>query len=493
MELISGFLIQLWKRKVVQFGVLYLGAAWLLLQVAVMLEQTLKLPDWVDQTVLVLLMIGFPLLLILAWAQETRVERFVAPEQASKDVNVKPSADAPSVVVLPFRARLDDEVEELTAEGLSDDITTLLTSVKGIKVIPRQAVGRRLAPEDDALQIATELSSRYVLTGSVRRNGEELRVSCELTDLDDKEQKWSQRFDRSAEDIFAIQDEIARGVVSTVGGIISRVESARALRQPPENLEAWELTRRALSIVWDWRPDTLRQAILDTRKAIELDANYALAHSVLGMVLSWRAVSGWTENVDDERDEALREAEIALRLGFDNAEALWPVINVYWAIDPTRSIQIYERSIARQPDVFLGAPFGLAHAGVAYARAGRVDEGIALIQQYQDTFPSDEYGAIWTRVFFAYSEMCRRNYALASDLLVDTASEHDGMCRVVSLMMSGDGDEALAEFDRWKSANPAIKLDHYVEYFKGYHATDKTIGAELSGSLIRLKEKLSFG
>lgn len=95
----------------------------------------------------------------------------------------------------------------------------------------------------------------------MRRVGDQLRVSTELTNIEDREQKWSQKFDRSADDIFAIQDEIAKGVVGTLGGVITRVEAARALRQPPENLQAWELTRRALAATWDWRPETPEVAI----------------------------------------------------------------------------------------------------------------------------------------------------------------------------------------------------------------------------------------
>ena len=85
--------------------------------------------------------------------------------------------------------------------------------------------------------------------------------------------------------------------------------------------------------------------------------------------------------------------------------------------------------------------------------------------------------------------MCRRNYALTADLLLNTASERDGMCRVIALMNSNQEEEAVAEFKRWKEANPAIKLDHYTEYFKGYHV-DRSVGAELSATLQRFKEKL---
>jgi hypothetical protein len=92
-----------------------------------------------------------------------------------------------------------------------------------------------------------------------------------------------------------------------------------------------------------------------------------------------------------------------------------------------------------------------------------------------------------TRIL-GYSELCRRNYALTADLLLNTASEHDGMCRVIALMNSNQEEEAVAEFKRWKEANPAIKLDHYTEYFKGYHV-DRSVGAELSATLLRFKEK----
>ena len=394
----------------------------------------------------------------------------------------------PLVVVLPFRARANDEVEQLTAEGLTDDITTLLTAVKGIKVAPRQAVGRTLESGEDPLQIGRDLGGRYTLTGSVRRNGDRLRFSCELTDLEDKEQKWSQRFDRTAEDIFAIQDEIAKGVVVVVGGVIARVESARALRQPPEDLRAWELTRRAMSVSWDWRPVTLHQGVLDARRAIEFDRNYALAHSWLGHLLAWRSASGWSEDPDREREEALREADETFRLGYDDGEALWPALMAYWVVgEAERAVQLYEKSIGRQPDIFLAWPFALGVVGVAYARVGREEEGIALIRGFESAFPNDEWGAVWTRVFIGYAELCRRNCALVADLLANPPSEYDGMCRVVALMASRQEDAAKAEFDRLKEGNPAIKLDHYVEHFKGYHSTDKSVGAELSDALANLK------
>jgi TolB-like protein len=403
-----------------------------------------------------------------------------------------PSATVGSrIVVLPFRARANDDLEQVTAEGLTDDVTTLLTSVRTLNVAPRTSLRRTLEPNDNVIQIAKDLSCRYAVTGSVRRSGDKLRVSVELIDVNENQQKWSQRFDRPAEDIFAIQDEIAKGVVVAVGGVITRVESARALREHPDSLQAWELTRRAMSVAWDWRPETLRQGMLDARKALEYDPNYALAHAWLANILAWRAATGWSVEVDIERLEAIREADEAVRLGYDNAEALWPAQMAYWAAgSPHRAVELYERTIARQADFFLAFPFSMGGAGVSYARVGRVDEGLALIRQFESAFPNDEWGAVWTRVFVGYSELCRGNYARVTEVLVNPPSEHDGMCRVVALMCLGRDDEAKEQFHRLKGANPAIALDHFIAYFADYSA-DRSIGAELSEGLARLRDLLA--
>jgi TolB-like protein len=426
------------------------------------------------------------------------VKRFVAKDASAPTARLhRPSPDLAKgavagsrIVVLPFRARPNDEIEQVTAEGLTDDVTTLLTSVKELSVTPRNAVRRTLEPHDNPMQIAKELICRYAVTGSVRRSGDKLRVSVELIDVNDNQQKWSQKFDRPSEDIFAIQDEIAKGVVTAVGGVITRVEGLRALRQHPDSLQAWELTRRAMSVGWNWRPATLQQGMLDARKAIEHDPNYALAHGWLATILAWRAATGWTGNVELERAEAIREADDAVRLGFDNPEALWPALTAYWTAGaPERTIAVYERSIARQPDIFLTIPFALAIVGTGYARAGRVEQGLALIGQLESAYPHDQWGAVWTRVNLGYSELCRGNYARVAEVLINPPSEYDGMCRVVALMNLGRDNEAKEQFFRLRKANPAIALDHFVEHFKDYSA-DRAIGAELSAGLARLSDIL---
>lgn len=177
-------------------------------------------------------------------------------------------------------------------------------------------------------------------------------------------------------------------------------------------------------------------------------------------------------------------------MGFDNCDVLWLVIAAYWAAgSPQRSIQLYERSIQRRPDIFLTMPLTMGVAGVGYAQAGRVEEGLALIRRFEGEHPNDEWGSVWTRVFIGYAELCRGNYDRAAEVLANPPSELDGMCRVVALMCLRRDHEALSQFYGLRKANPTIALDHYVEYFKTYSA-DPAIGAELFAGLSRLRDAL---
>ena len=407
------------------------------------------------------------------------------PGQAQREVG------SSRIVVLPFRARAGDEVEAVTAEGLTDDVTTLLASAKGLNVIPRTSVVRSLDARDDPIRIASDLGCRYAVTGSVRRSGDRLRVTVELIEVTANQQMWSQRFDRAAEDIFAIQDEIATGVVVAVGGVITHTEAARALREHPDSLQAWELNRRAMSVAWDWRPETVHQAMLDLRKALSFDSGYALVHGNLAHVLAWRVAAGWSGELELERAEALREADEAARLGYDNGEVLWQAIAAYSPAGyPERGVELYERSIQRRPDIFLAFPFAMGVSGVAYARAGRIEEGLALIRRFEHKFPNDEWGAVWTRVFIGYAELCRGNYARVAEVMVNSPSEFDGMCQVAALAAMQRVEEAKVQFARWKDRNPEIRLDRYVEYFKIYCA-DPARNAEMSAGLARLADDLA--
>ncbi len=397
------------------------------------------------------------------------------------------SNNNPSIIVLPFRARPNDEMEMFTADALVDEISTLLTGMKGLNVIPRYAAGFSLAPGADPIAIAADIGAQYVVTGSVRRDQQKLRLRAVLTNMGDNTQVWSEKFDSDMEDIFAIEDEVAKGVVGALGGKIAHIEAIRASRQPPENLQAWELARRALSAALDWRPETLAESVKSCRKAIKLDPNYAHAHAYLALYLAWRVAQGWADDPETERRDALHHINLARQLSGKDAEVLSAVGETYRALgDVQRAVQFYEEVTSRNADIFMPWPVSLPIMSTAYAQFGMIDKALELVAEFEEKFLGDDLGRIWSRVSLGYLELCRRDYERVEQLHANPPSEYNAMCRVIALIKLGREGEAAAEFNRLKGLHPAISLAHYTEHFKGFHI-DPKIGVELSEALAGLE------
>lgn len=480
------FIRQLWHRRVVQFGVVYLGVAWLLLQVAVTLEEALELPNWLDQSTIVLLAIGFPVAIILAWVQETR-DGANSSTKEHDDGRVRGRQSVPAIVVLPFRAQGGADNDAAIAEGFTDDITTLLTRNAGLKVAPRQAVGGSLAAGTDPFRFADSLGAHYSVSGSVRRGGDQIRVIAELTDIETKAQIWSQRYDRKIEDLFAIQDEIAIAVVGTVGGAVVHAEVSRTSQRRPEELQAWELVRRASAAEWDFRKESLAEAVALLRKALAIEPDYAPAHGWLANYLAWQLAQGWVDAADEVL-QARHHAERALKLAELDVEVIWTVGEAYWALNKHEwATALYDRTIAREPDLLPLWPYALASFGVALAKAGRGEEGLQLIDQYGASWPQHSQ-SIWQRTFKGLAEIARRNYVDAASLLADPRAEFPAAFRLVALVKLEQMGEALEEFANLQKTYPHFSLDHYIDYLKGYH-TDGSVGQELSDALVSLRRE----
>ena len=188
MQNLTDFAAKLWKRRVVQFGAFYLGAAWLVLQVAAQLETTLELPNWVDQTALALLALGFPLVLILAWAEESRTREGAPREKAVGDagpqVLIDPQtaqslatlATEPLLAVLPFDNLSNDEEMQFFSDGVSEEILGRLARGSKLKVIGR--VSSFQFRGDDKPKAAATLNATHILNGSIRRASISLISSC---------------------------------------------------------------------------------------------------------------------------------------------------------------------------------------------------------------------------------------------------------------------------------------------------------------------------
>ena len=205
-----SLIAELRQRKVFRVAAGYAVVAWLLMQVADVVLPALQLPEWTLTFTTILLLLGFPVALVLAWSFEVVRDRGPAPAAGAG------MTDASAVAVLPFANMSDDAAQAHFADGLVEDILTRLQDAPGLKVISRQSAFAYKGRSVDARTIARELGCRYVVEGSVRKIDDRMRVTAQLIDAVDDRHLWAERYDRKLTDVFELQDEIRDEVVTAI-------------------------------------------------------------------------------------------------------------------------------------------------------------------------------------------------------------------------------------------------------------------------------------
>jgi TolB-like protein/formylglycine-generating enzyme required for sulfatase activity/dienelactone hydrolase len=219
-----AWLAELRKRKVFRVGAAYAVVGWLLVQVASVVLPALNLPPWTVTFTTVLLMLGFPVALLLAWSFD--IVRAPGPPGAKDAAST--AVVARSVVVLPFANMSEEAAQTHFAGGIVEDLTTRLQAIRGLKVLSRQSAFAYQGRSVDTRTISRELGCQYVVEGSVRKIDDRIRVTAQLIDAPKDEHVWAERYDRRLEDAFALQDEICDRIVAAIEARLAPVVTAGA-------------------------------------------------------------------------------------------------------------------------------------------------------------------------------------------------------------------------------------------------------------------------
>ena len=256
----------------------------------------------------------------LASLAETRIgsgsSSFAQPPVAGREKT--------SIAVLPFRSLSADQEDSYMAMGIGSEINSALSRVPGVRVASHLATYRYRHNEvPDLSRIAAELNIRYVLSGSLRRGGDRIRVIVELADVIAGSVQWSHSYDRDLEDLFAVQEEIASAIVRATGGELIRAGSERANKASPQELDAWGLVRKAYHF-WNYgfHPAGISDSLNLLRRAVELDPNYANAHAFLGLYLIEKVALILSEHPEEDRAEAQAAVDRAVDLAPNDTEVL---------------------------------------------------------------------------------------------------------------------------------------------------------------------------
>lgn len=372
-----SLLAELKRRNVLRVAALYLAASWLVLQITDVLSSLLALPRAVGHFVVVVVALGFPVAMIVAWIYELTpaglqrdadvsldptTRRLVArrlnlltlgvallaiaavvvnsylpsqpapPSPPGDAPEAAPAGEAKAIAVLPFANQSPDAEQEYFSDGVAEEILNLLAGVDGLRVISRTSAFSFKGQQVDLPTIARKLGVGYVVEGSVRTAGDRVRVTAQLIDVGADRHLWSETYERRLDDVFAIQSDVAGQVTRVLKIALGAEELASIGRAPTANLDAWQRFLKARYLLRNrTSPGDLQDALSLVDAAIELDPRFARAHSLRALILLLRPIwesgnvefemqraSGATESdvarLEADWAEAIREANVALQL-----------------------------------------------------------------------------------------------------------------------------------------------------------------------------------
>ncbi len=283
--------------------------------------------------------------------------------------------DRPSIAVLPFDNRSSDPEQEYFADGIAEDLITELSRFDGLFVIARNSSFQLKGSGVDVAEIGRRFGVRYVVEGSVRRAGERVRISAQLTDVEEGGHIWAERYDRELNDVFAVQDEVTDQIVSAVSAELGKVAESRTDRALTGSLEAYDFYLQGRAYMERATPVANRRAGEFFEKAIALDTGFAAAYSELSMVkfrdwiFDWKASPGLL-------DEALADAQGGIARDSDLAAAHTQLGWILtWRGEHDLGIAAARRAVAMDPNFAEGQAF-LAGILSFSAESGEIAEAL---------------------------------------------------------------------------------------------------------------------
>lgn len=305
----------------------------------------------------------------------------------------------PAIAVLPFANISGDPEQDYFADGLTEDIITDLARFRELRVVARDSCFRFRSAETDLQRIGRELAANYVVTGSVRRRGAKLRLGARLIAVDSGNELWAERFDRGAEDVFEMADELVRTIVGTLVGRVRQIGSALAKRKGPANLAAYEYVLRgqsAQALTGDPQQEAAARSFFE--QALAADPDYPRAHAGLAVVL----LTKWFRATDEAQeilDAALEHAEKAAAIDpvdYECQETLG------WVLLHCKQFDLAEQHYRRAIELNPNSPAELAAMGSACSVLGRPEEGIRWFELARKVDPYFDATWYWNLLGAAY-------------------------------------------------------------------------------------------
>jgi TolB-like protein/Tfp pilus assembly protein PilF len=414
-----NFFGELKRRNVHKVAVAYIVAGWALSQGIAQVFPVFDVPNWVIRLIVVLIIIGLPIALVLAWAFELTPEGI----KRTEDVDLAAQAHtkshiwiyvviiagtlsvgvfflgrytsskqsggaelpAKSIAVLPFVNMSADKNDEYLSDGVSEELINALSKITGLQVKARTSSFAFKGKNEDIQKIGELLHVSHLLEGSVARAGTKLRITAQLIQASDGNHLWSDTYDREVQDIFAVRSEVAQQVVEALQVKLG-VETKRALtKKPTENLKAFQYYMQGRTYGNRRTREDLLTAIQYDEKALDEDRNYALAYSGLAEAYANLGLRGYIAPIEGRRkaEEAARQA-VTLDENLAEAHATLGFTNIIFA---PSNFSLGDRELRRAIELSASSVLAHQYLGVSLVRQGRFDEALAELLKARELDP----------------------------------------------------------------------------------------------------------
>lgn len=313
-----------------------------------------------------------------------------------------------SICVLPFTNLSGDPQQLAFSDGITADIITELSRWRLLAVRSRAASFRYRSDAADVAQVARDLGVRFVVTGSVRRIGDRIRIGVELIDADTGSQAWAERFDRPQAEVLSDQDPVVQQIVSTLVGRVQVWDVERARRKAPASLDAYECVLKGNALPWD-DPGGRAEATRLFERAIELDPGYGMAHALLAAM----RCDAWRDDLecpDAVLDEAFAMAKRAVNLddGESTCHSLLGQVCLY-----RRAFEMALQHMRRSVEINPNNQWNAADMGLALAYLGQPEESIAWFTRAREIDPYLNPPWYWRQAGYSYMVLRRFEEALS--------------------------------------------------------------------------------
>src|SRR3954447_18593511 len=307
------------------------------------------------------------------------------PEESSQTSSLP---DRPSIAVLPFENMSGSPEDEYFADGITEDLITALTRVRWVQVVARNSVFGYKRKAQDIRQVARDLRATYMLEGSVRREAGRVRLTAQLIDGTSGTHMWAKRYDRSLEDIFAVQDDLTESIIAAVVPELGEAERERARSKRPESLIAWDCYQRGLWHLYRRTRDDVGEAERLFERALKLDGNLVPALCALAEAHYFQGFFFEPTDVATRRAEAMRLAERAVDLDHQDSAAYCALARAHMMSgNHSAAASFAETALSLNPTSARAQYF----LGMSHAYDGRARRGLPHLELALKLSPYDEY------------------------------------------------------------------------------------------------------